>query len=94
MSTFESPFNYPEEEPEWLAAKRIEKQREKRAEKLGREIGSWGGKRQGAGRKPWKEKPIGDTIVVKLNNIQRMSLMEMGNGDVAKGIEELINQYL
>ena len=44
MSTFESPFNYPEEEPEWLAAKRIEKQREKRAEKLGREIGSWGGK--------------------------------------------------
>jgi hypothetical protein len=33
-------------------------------------------------------------IVVKLNNIQRLSLEEMGSGDLSKGIEALVNQYL
>jgi hypothetical protein len=94
VNTFNSPFNYPEEEPEWLAEKRIEKQREKRKNKLGREIGTWGGKRKGAGRPPWKVKPEGESIVVNMNNIQRMSLMEMGNGDISKGIQALIDQYL
>ena len=55
----------------------------------------WGGKRKGAGRKA-QPKPFveGLTIVVKLNRIQRLSLEEMGSGDLNKGIEALVNQYL
>jgi hypothetical protein len=54
-----------------------------------------GGKRKGAGRpKPKKTYVDGLTIVVKLNNIQRLSLEEMGSGDLSKGIEALVNQYL
>ena len=55
----------------------------------------WGGKRKGAGRKA-QPKPFveGLTIVVKLNRIQRLSLEEMGSGDLSKGIEALVNQYL
>lgn len=55
----------------------------------------WGGKRKGSGRKA-KPKPFveGLTIVVKLNRIQRLSLEEMGEGDLSKGIEALVNQYL
>ena len=56
---------------------------------------AWGGKRKGAGKKG-KPKPIveGLTIVVKLNNIQQLSLKEMGGGDLNRGIEALVNQYL
>ena len=55
----------------------------------------WGGKRKGAGRKA-QPKPFveGLTIVVKLNRIQQLSLEEMGGGDLSKGIEALVNQYL
>jgi hypothetical protein len=55
----------------------------------------WGGKRKGSGKKA-KPKPFveGMTIVVKLNRIQQLSLEEMGSGDLSKGIEALVNQYL
>jgi hypothetical protein len=55
----------------------------------------WGGKRKGSGKKaipkPFVE---GLTIVVKLNRIQQLSLQEMGDGDLSKGIEALVNQYM
>ena len=89
MSTFASPFNYPEEKPEWLR----EKEREKKRNRLGKEIGTWGGRRRGAGRPP-RKKPEGDEVIVKLNNIQRLSLQEMGDGDISRGIQALVDKYL
>lgn len=52
----------------------------------------WGGKRKGAGRP--RKSAFTDTIKININNIQRMSLEEMGDGDIAKGIEKLIGEYL
>jgi hypothetical protein len=56
-----------------------------------------GGKRKGAGRPSDKKPQIpkqGLTVVLRMNNIQRMSLEEMGEGDLSRGIEALINQHL
>jgi hypothetical protein len=59
---------------------------------------TWGGARRGAGRKPWKkveEKPQdGLTVQLKLNNIQKMLLQEMGAGDLNAGVKALIDQHL
>jgi hypothetical protein len=58
---------------------------------------TWGGARRGAGRKPWKKvekKPEGLTVQLKLNNIQRMLLEEMGAGDLDKGVQALIEKEM
>lgn len=56
---------------------------------------SWGGARKGAGRPRKRVTPLeGLTIVVRLNNIQNISLREMGNGDLSTGVQKLIDQYL
>jgi hypothetical protein len=71
--------------PEWvLLAERI---------KRGGTPG-WGGYRPGAGRPPKKRLAEDKPFNVKLNNIQRMSLQEMGNGDIEAGIQSLIDKYL
>lgn len=60
-------------------------------------VRGWGGKRKGAGRpkKVIQEiKPEGLTVIVKLNNIQLLSLKEMGNGSLDAGVQALIDQYL
>jgi hypothetical protein len=36
----------------------------------------------------------GLTVVVKLNNIQLLSLKEMGNGSLDAGVQVLIDQHL
>lgn len=55
----------------------------------------WGGARQGAGRPRKRVTPLeGLTIVVKLNNIQNISLREMGDGDLNAGVQRLIDKYL
>lgn len=60
-------------------------------------VRTWGGKRKGAGR-PKKIiqdiKNEGLTVVVKLNNIQLLSLKEMGNGSLDAGVQALIDQHL
>jgi hypothetical protein len=90
MATIESPFNYPEG-PDWLIDKKRQKRREKRAAKLGRPVGEWGGKRQGAGR-PREKTP--ETFRLQLNNVQRLNLEELGNGVITNGIQKLIDKYV
>jgi hypothetical protein len=90
MSTIESPFNYPEG-PDWLIDKKRQKRRDKRAAKLGRPVGEWGGKRQGAGR-PREKTP--ETFKLQLNNVQRLNLEELGNGNITLGIQKLIDKYV
>jgi hypothetical protein len=56
-----------------------------------------GGKRKGAGRPSTKKEETpkeGLTIVVKLNNIQTLSLKELGDGDIEKGVQALIDKHL
>jgi hypothetical protein len=57
---------------------------------------TWGGRRKGAGRKPWKkveEKPSeGLTVQLKLNNIQVMLLKELGNGSFDAGVQALVDK--
>ena len=69
---------------------------EKEAKRLSKSNGKpWGGARKGAGRPRKRVTPLeGLTIVVKLNNIQNISLREMGNGDLSAGVQKLIDQYL
>lgn len=59
---------------------------------------TWGGKRKGAGRKPWKkaqEKPSqGLTVQLKLNNIQVMLLKELGNGSLDDGVQALVDKEM
>jgi hypothetical protein len=81
--------------PEALAeAWEIMEQRRKKAmsEKLGRPVGTWGGKRKGAG----KPRTLTYNTVAKLelNSIQKKVLTEMGDGSIDKGIEKLINEAM
>ena len=59
-------------------------------------VRTWGGKRKGAGRpkKIKKQMVEGLTVIVKLNNIQLLSLKEMGNGSLDAGVQALIDQHL
>lgn len=68
--------------PSWLKQKI-------RAEMVGPRK-QWGGARPGAGR-PKTKAPVVD---LRLNNIQRLSLLEMGNGDIQSGVQALIDKYL
>jgi len=88
----ESPFNYPEGPPEWFKELQREKRRAYRAKKLGRPIGTWGGYRRGAGRP--REKDYTHTVNLNLNTIQVSALLDMGEGDIRKGLEALINRYM
>ena len=91
MSTLDNPFQYPDKPPEWFLELARAKRRAKRSKKLGRPIGSWGGRRPGAGRP--KEKTE-EAATFTLNSLQKKMLTEMGNGDINKGIQALIDQYL
>jgi len=53
-------------------------------------IKPWGGARPGAGRPRTKE-PV---VNLRLNNIQRLSLKELGNGDIQAGVQALIDKHL
>lgn len=93
MSTFEDPFSqYPDKPPEWFAEIERQKQRNKRSKRLGRPIGKHGGRRPGAGRP--KEKKEEKPFNLVLNSIQEKSLLELGSGDLNKGIQVLVDKYL
>lgn len=71
----------------------IERRRkEEMSKKLGREIGTWGGEREGGFGK--KIKPYNTVVKLQLNSVQQKILTEMGEGNVAKGIEKLINENM
>ena len=57
----------------------------------------WGGRRKGAGRPSTKiqQSPkSGLTVVLKMNNIQRLNLEELGEGSLELGIERLIEKHM
>ena len=98
MATIDNPFLY--EDPEWLAQqqeilRRKEEllRREKVEQKLGRPLGTWGGKRTGAGRPKSKEHEL-NSVKLKLTRIQKQVLMEMGKGDINYGVMALINEHI
>lgn len=68
--------------PSWLSQKI-------KADLIG-PVKPWGGARPGAGR-PRTREPVTN---LRLNNIQRLSLKEMGNGDIQAGVQALIDKYL
>lgn len=89
MATIDSPFVYPEGTPQWKKERKREYRRQWWAKKLGREIGEWGGKREGAGRPKSK---VQENFNLNLNNIQRMNLKEIGDGSIERGIQRLIDK--
>lgn len=71
----------------------IERRRkEELSKKLGRTVGSWGGKRKGAGRP--KFLPYNTVVKLSLNPIQKQILTELGDGQLGKGIEKFINEAM
>ena len=71
----------------------IERRRkEELSKKLGRTVGSWGGKRKGAGRP--KYLPYNTVVKLMLNPIQKQILTELGDGQLGKGIEKFINEAM
>ena len=92
MSTFDDPFQYPDKPPEWFAEIERQKQRNKRSKRLGRPIGKHGGRRPGAGRP--KEKKEEKPFNLVLNSIQEKNLLDLGSGDLNKGIQVLVDKYL
>jgi hypothetical protein len=71
----------------------IERRRkEELSKKLGRTVGTWGGKRKGAG-KP-RSLPYNTVAKIELNAIQKKILAEMGDGSIDRGIEKLINEHM
>ena len=71
----------------------IEKRRkEELSKKLGRTVGTWGGKRKGAG-KP-RQLTYNTVAKLELNSVQKKMLAEMGDGSIDKGIEKLINEAM
>ena len=91
MATIENPFIYPIGTPQWKKERKREYRRQWWAKKLGREIGEWGGKREGAGRPKNK---VQENFNLNLNNIQRMNLKEIGDGSIERGIQRLIDRHV
>ena len=91
MATIDSPFVYPEGTPQWKKERKREYRRQWWAKKRGREIGEWGGKREGAGRPKNK---VQENFNLNLNNIQRMNLKEIGDGSIERGIQRLIDRHV
>lgn len=71
----------------------IERRRkEELSKKLGRTVGEWGGKRKGSGRP--RVLSYNTIAKIELNSVQKKVLTEMGDGDISKGIEKLINEVM
>ena len=96
MNTLDDPFDYPEPfKPQKTAEQRetlAEKRRVYRAKKLGRSIGKHGGYRKGAGRK--RVRPWTHQVFLELQNIQLKLLLELGNGDLNKGVQKLVETHV
>lgn len=95
MKTLDDPYDYPEPfkasaQPE-KKAELAEKRRAYRAKKLGRSIGKHGGYRPGAGRP--RVRSYTHRIYVTLDSIQVKLLEDLGQGDVNKGIQAVIERY-
>ena len=90
IEEMEDPFDY--KKPEFIVQKEREERSEKREKRLGRKVGSWGGRRPGAGRK--KLRPWTHSVQLVLTPVQEKVLKEMGDGKLAVGIEKLISEHM
>jgi hypothetical protein len=84
--------NIPEDVLAKVWADMEQRRKDALSQKLGRPIGTWGGKRKGAG-KP-RQLTYNTVAKLELNTIQKKMLKEMGDGDLDKGIEKLINEAM
>ena len=95
MNTIDDPFDYPAEFKPPKTEEQINELREKRrayrAKRLGRPIGKHGGYRKGSGR-PRKREWTHRAYLV-LDKIQVKLLEDLGNGDMHKGIQQLVEKY-
>lgn len=55
---------------------------------------NWGGRRVGAGRPRKHPKETKPEIELQLNSIQKKTLLEMGEGDLLRGVQKLIDLHL
>ena len=85
----EDPFVY--EKPEFIKQIEREKRRAARAKRLGRPVGTWGGRRKGAGVK--KTRDYTHEVRLNLSRIQVQILEDMGKGKIRDGIQALINEH-
>jgi hypothetical protein len=93
MKEIDDPYHY--EKPEWLVLQQREHRRKVREKRIGRPIGTWGGKRPGAGVKKKTEGPkYSNLVALNLNSIQKKVLIEMGEGNLELGVQKLINQHI
>lgn len=90
MIEMDDPFDY--KTPEGIKKKKAAYDRARRERMLGRPIGKHGGYRPGAGKK--KKLPWTDKLWITLTRIQRQILIDMGKGDLNKGVEALIKEYI
>ena len=96
MNTIDDPFeNYPAPFKAPKTEEQINELRERRrayrAKRLGRPIGNHGGYRKGSGR-PRKREWTHRAYLV-LDKIQVKLLEDLGNGDMHKGIQQLVEKY-
>lgn len=73
----------------WEELENLEKEAKRASKSNGK---PWGGARQGAGRP--RKRVEGLTVAIKLNNIQTLSLRELGDGDIQLGVQRLIDKHL
>lgn len=97
MKTFDDPFSdYPEPfKPPITEDKKEEireKRRQYRAKKLGRPIGKHGGYRKGAGRP--RTRTYTNRVYVTLDRIQTKILMDLGEGNLSKGVQKMIERHI
>lgn len=79
---------------DWDKLEEKEKEAIRKHKEIKNDGRTWGGYRLGAGRPPKKRSLEGLTIGLKLNTIQELSLKEMGNGDIQRGVQALVDKYL
>lgn len=90
MSEIEDPFVY--EKPEWLILYEREKRKQQREKRIGRPVGTWGGKREGAGLR--KKKEYTHMARLTITNVQQQILSDMGKGDWEAGLNKLIDEEI
>ena len=91
MIEMDDPFVYKTFE-ELRKQKKREYDRKRKERILGRPLGKHGGYRPGSGRKrkiPWTDKAF-----LFLTRIQKQILIDMGKGDLSKGVQALIKELV
>jgi hypothetical protein len=90
VKELEDPFVYSK--PQWLIDHEREHRRKLREARIGKPVGQWGGKREGAGKK--KPREYSHLARLNITNVQQQILADMGKGDWETGLINLINEHI